>query len=90
MIKSQNHQVIRPVGKPLTEAEKAEQNKQKILQFLQQKRDQFSISILCHKCHNPFLSKKRLVKKSVALADALIEKLYPIPENKQEEKQEQE
>lgn len=71
---------VRPIGKPLTEAEQAEQNKQKILQFLQQKRDQFSISILCHLCHNPFLSKKRLVKKSVALADALIEKLYPIPE----------
>ena len=77
-MKSQNHQVIRPIGKPLTEAEKAEQKKQQILQFLSQKREQFSISILAHLCHNPFLSKKRLVERSVAIADALMEKLYPI------------
>ena len=84
MIKSQNHQVIRPIGKPLTEAEKAEQKKQQILQFLSQKREQFSISILAHLCHNPFLSKKRLVEKSVAIADALMEKLYPLEEEKAE------
>ena len=84
MMKSQNHQVIRPIGKPLTEAEKAEQKKQQILQFLSQKREQFSISILAHLCHNPFLSKKRLVEKSVAIADALMEKLYPLEEEKAE------
>lgn len=75
---------VRPIGKPLTEAEKAEQKKQQILQFLSQKREQFSISILAHLCHNPFLSKKRLVEKSVAIADALMEKLYPLEEEKAE------
>ncbi len=72
--------VIRPIGKPLTEAEKEEKKKEQIMQFFAQKREQFSISILAHLCHNPFLSRKRLVKRSVAIADALLEKLYPLPE----------
>ena len=83
MSKSNNYQVIRPIGKPLSEAEK----KERILQFLSQRREHFSISILTHLCHNPFLSKKRLVEKSVAIADALMEKLYPI---KEEEKPKEE
>lgn len=78
MSRNTSTQAVRPIGKPLTEAEKAEQKKQQILQILSQKREQFSISILAHLCHNPFLSKKRLVEKSVAIADALMEKLYPV------------
>ena len=77
MIKSQNHQVIRPAGKPLTEEEK----KQRVIQFVQQKREAFAINILCSLCHeNGNLHPDTLVDKAVALADALFEKLYPLPE----------
>ena len=69
--------------KPLTEEEK----KIKIMQFLQQKREQFSITILNGLCHNlkdntPVEIDKDVVDIAVGMADKLLEKLYPI---KQEE-----
>ena len=66
-------------AKPLTEEEK----KLKVMQFLQQKRENFSISILCALCHKvPGVKNETLVLKAIDLADELIEKLYPLPEAK--------
>ena len=67
--------------KPLTEEEK----KIKIMQFLQQKREQFSITILNGLCHNlkdntPVEIDKDVVDIAVGMADKLLEKLYPIKE----------
>ena len=77
MMKTQNHQVIRPIGKPLTEEEK----KQKIMQFVQQKREAFAINILCSLIQGDFEnSNEDLVERSVTLADKLFEALYPLPE----------
>ena len=84
MMKSQNHQVIRSIGKPLTEAEK----KQRVIQFVQQKREAFAINILQGLCTNmgkdaTNRDAKDMVALSVEMADALFEALYPIPENKE-------
>lgn len=69
--------------KPLTEEEK----KIKIMQFLQQKREQFSINILCSMVQGAVQCEvlqrsvpKALVDTSVEMADKLLEKLYPIKE----------
>ncbi len=67
--------------KPLTEEEK----KIKIMQFLQQKREQFSLTILNGLCHNlkdntPAEIDKDVVDIAVGMADKLLEKLYPIKE----------
>ena len=68
---------------PLTEEEK----RQQIAQILMQKREQFAINILCNmvqgwNCvssdHETALD---LVDTSVKMADALMEKLYPIQED---------
>ena len=71
---------------PLTE----EQKEQQVLRFFAQKREQFAVSILNNACKGANLSGKRhikLVKKSVEMADALIQELYPLPEkNKEGEK----
>lgn len=65
--------------KPLTEEEK----KLKVIQFLQQKRENFSISLLCALCReNKGAKDEDLIDKAVALADKLMEKLYPLPETK--------
>ena len=84
MSKSQNHQVIRPIGKPLTEAE----NKQRVIQFVQQKREAFAINVLQGLCTNmggdaTNAHAKAMVDLSVEMADALFEALYPIPDNKE-------
>ena len=70
-----------------------EQKKAKIMQFLQQKREGFAINILCNLCHVADLKvvatmdktkltidTDGLVDKAVEMADKLIEKLYPLPE----------
>lgn len=67
--------------KPLTEEEK----KQRIMQFLQQKREQFAINILCNLCRSQdkdasSAHAEAMVDLSVDMADHLIEKLYPLPE----------
>ena len=72
MIKSQNHQVIRPIGKPLTEEEK----KQRVFQFVQQKREAFSLTIMGGLCSNPEIFKQEVDAKTLAgmavkTADAL-------------------
>lgn len=81
-----------PVQRPLTDEEK----QAKIMQFLQQKREQFSINILCSLCQG--VSSARAIVKAdlhsttiaidtngivadaVKMADELLEKLYPIKE----------
>ena len=77
---------IRPIQgqqRPLTEEEK----KVKIMQFLQQKRETFAVNILCNMMQGAITNKnvtnfdcKSLVDLSVEMADKLIEKLYPLPE----------
>ena len=77
MPKTFNLPVTRPVAKPLTEEEK----KQKIMQFVQQKREAFAISILCSLIQGDFEnSNEDLVERSVILADKLFEALYSLPE----------
>ena len=82
--------------KPLTEEEK----KAKVIQFLQQKREQFAINILCSLCQGVSSARavvkadmhcttiridtNGLVDDAVNMADNLIEKLYPLPEEKKE------
>lgn len=70
-----------PVQRPLTEQEK----QARIMQFLQQKREQFSLTILNGLCHNlkdntPVEIDKDVVDIAVLMADKLMEKLYPIKE----------
>lgn len=85
-------------GRPLTEEEK----QARIMQFLQQRRESFSIKILQGLCTNPEAVSKKvvvsgdgqqhteinngdaLVDQAVKMADHLMEKLYPIKEEKGE------
>ena len=63
--------------RPLTEQEK----QARIMQFLQQKREAFSINILCSLLqNNPGIHPDDVLTKAVDLADGLMEKLYPMPE----------
>ena len=78
--------------RPLTEEEK----QAKIMQFLQQKREQFSINILCSLCQGVSSARSivkadlhsttiaidtnGIVADAVKMADELMEKLYPIKE----------
>lgn len=71
----------KPMTRPLTEQEK----QARIMQFLQQKREQFSLTILNGLCHNlkdntPAEIDKDVVDIAVLMADKLLEKLYPIKE----------
>jgi len=68
--------------KPLTDEEK----QQRIMQFLSQKREAFSINILSAIAHGADtdwsgVEIKNAVDLSVKMADALMEKLYPIKED---------
>ena len=70
-------------AQPLTE----EQKRMKIAQFLQQKRETIAVNVLCNLVHGAITKKnatnvhaKILVDVAVEMADALIEKLYPLPE----------
>ena len=70
-----------PVQRPLTDEEK----QARIMQFLQQKREAFSISILTAIAHGAdtdwtYGDIKNAVDLSVNMADVLMEKLYPIKE----------
>ena len=66
-----------PVQRPLTDEEK----QARIMQFLQQKRESFSINILCSLLqNNPGVHPEDVITKAVDLADKLMEKLYPIKE----------
>ena len=70
-----------PVQRPLTDEEK----QARIMQFLQQKRESFSINILTAIAHGADtdwtdVEIKDAVDLSVKMADRLMEKLYPIKE----------
>ena len=69
--------------RPLSEQEK----QARIMQFLQQKRESFSINILCSMVQGAVTCDglqrsvpKALVDTSVEMADNLIKKLYPMEE----------
>ena len=69
------------IQRPLTDEEK----QQRIMQFLTQKRETFCINILSGMMQGAVTNKdvtnyrcKSLVKLAVEMADALMEKLYPI------------
>lgn len=69
------------IQRPLTDEEKS----QRIMQFLTQKREAFSINILSAVAHGADtdwtdVEIKDAVDLSVKMADALMEKLYPIKE----------
>lgn len=67
-----------PQAKPLTEEEK----KTRIIQFLQQRRESFSINILCSLLqNNPGVHPEDVVTKAVNLADNLIKELYPMEDD---------
>ena len=79
MIKSQNHQIVKPIGRPLTEDEK----KRMVIKELMEKRERFALNILHGLCTNmgvdaTNVQAKSMVDLSVEMADALLEKLYPI------------
>lgn len=65
-----------------------EEKRVKVMQFLQQKRETISVNLLCNLVHGAItITNKKvnidcisLVDLSVEMADALIEKLYPLPE----------
>ena len=76
------------IQRPLTDEEK----QQRIMQFLTQKREVFSINILSGMVQGAVTNKdvtniqcKSLVDLAVEMADALIEKLFPIKEEKPKE-----
>ena len=71
--------------RPLTDEEK----QARIMQFLQQKREAFSINILSAVAHGADTDWtdaeiKDAVDISVKMADALMEKLYPMPKEDKE------
>lgn len=73
--------------RPLTEEEK----KMEVARYLQQKREQFAINILCNMVQGAITNKdvtnvmtESLVGVAVDMADHLIEKLYPLKQDKEE------
>ena len=68
-----------------------EEKQQRIMQILTQKRENFSLSILSEMVQGAVTNKdvtnfqcKSLVDLAVEMADALMEKLYPIPKEDME------
>lgn len=94
MLKSQNHH-HRVIRKPLTDEEK----KRMVIKELMDKRERFALNILCNLCraaadaravvkanlHSTELTidTDGLVETSVSMADALLEKLYPLEVEKE-------
>lgn len=75
--KTPQRPVTQAKPRPLTEQEK----QARIMQFLQQRRESFSINILCSILqNNPGVHPEDVVTKAVDLADNLIKKLYPMEE----------
>lgn len=73
--------------RPMTDEEK----QQRIMQILTQKRETFSLSILSEMVQGAVTNKdvtniqcKSLVDLAVEMADALMEKLYPMPKQDKE------
>ena len=69
-----NARIVMPQAQ-MTDQEK----KEAVAKFLSQKRESFAINILCNLCRVTKKADIELVKQSVAMADALIQELYPIP-----------
>lgn len=56
-----------------------EEKRLQIVRFLSQKREQFSINILCSLLqNNPGVHPEIVLNKAVDLADGLMQKLYPM------------
>ena len=78
-------------AKVFTPEQIQEQKKNQALAMLVQKRETFAVNILCHLCRgnaysligNESKDEEKLVDLSVAMADRLLEKLYPVKEEKQ-------
>ena len=72
--------------KPLTEEEK----KMQLMRFFATKREQFAVGLLNSLCQNPGVidDKVKLVDIAVEMADHLVEKLYPVIDEKKEESHE--
>ena len=73
----------RPVGKPQVAPLTPEQKQEAMLRFFTQKRESFTTGILFNLCQNETLKDcdpKELVNIAVAMADHLIETLYPLKE----------
>ena len=75
------------IQRPLTDEEK----QQRIIHFIAQKREAFSINILSGMLQGAVTNKdvtniqcKSLVDLAVEMADALMEKLYPMPKEDKE------
>ena len=75
------------IQRPLTDEEK----QQRIMQFFTQKREQFAVTILSGMVQGAVTNKdvtniqcKSLVDLAVDMADALMEKLYPMPKEDKE------
>jgi hypothetical protein len=57
-----------------------EEKQARIMQFVAQKRETFSLNILCSLLqNNPGIHPDDVIAKAVDLADGLLEKLYPMP-----------
>lgn len=60
-----------------------DEQKHRIMQFLAQKREQFSVSVLCSILQgDPSVKNEDAIARAVDIADGLMAKLYPIPEEK--------
>ena len=57
-----------------------QEKKEAVAKFLSQKRESFAINILCNLVRVREDADTKDVDRAVAMADALIEKLYPLPE----------
>lgn len=77
-------------AKVFTPEQIQEQKKNQALAMLVQKREAFAVNILCNLVQGAITNKdatsfqcKELVNLSVEMADRLLEKLYPVKEDKQ-------
>lgn len=68
--------------RPMPLMKKSEDGKfNQALKFFAQRRETFSINILCSLLRNNPVDKKDVVDEAVFLADKLMEKLYPIKDD---------
>ena len=77
----------RPAGKPQVAPLTPEQKQEAMLRFFTQKRESFTTGILFNMCqtfeHIPTDAEcHAMVDRAIAMADHMIEKLYPIKEEK--------
>lgn len=74
----------KPVARQQDAALTPEQRQEAMLRFFTQKRESFTTGILFNLCQNPSIKAtddcNHLVNVAVAMADYLIEKLYPLKE----------